>query len=87
MSELKPLTTQQLTVKWHGKTFKFDADSNEWDGQIAKALENNRGIAAVELILGPEQTEIVWKLKPKKKDLSELYDLIFDAVKIHNKGE
>lgn len=76
-----------IDIKWQGIKFTFPADAEEWDGQIAKAVEDNRGIAAIELILGPEQMGKVWSKKPKKKDLSELYRAILRAVNDDSAGE
>lgn len=76
-----------VEIKWQGLRLSFIADTDEWDGRISEAVENNQAVNAMLLIFGPDQMAKVWAKKPKKKDLRELYTVLMQAANASTPGE
>lgn len=74
-------------IKWQGLELSFLADTDEWDGRVSEAVENQQAINAMSSLLGAEQMAKVWQKKPKKKDLRGLYTLIMEAANASTVGE
>ncbi|WP_280441194.1 hypothetical protein [Nocardia brasiliensis] len=76
-------------VEWEGLTFEIVADPDEWDfWTVITPLSANNVPQAIIGLLGPKQTSLLQRAKPRMKgpEARELFDKISEAVGFGNSG-
>lgn len=75
-----------IEILFDGEKYEIPADPADWPIEASEAMEYNRVITAVRLMLGPKQWQRVLRKKYRNRKFRELFDLISNEGGFGNSG-
>lgn len=71
-------------VTWRGHVWTVMSDPDDYPIATVQAMENNRVLAGLESVLGPEQWKEFVKTKPTKRDAADLLNVMGEQLGLGN---
>lgn len=87
LAEATADAVEMVTVSWKGTVFAVPASSEDWDGEVFEALDDQKLTYVVRHLLGEAQYARFKKLGVKGRDYKGFFDAVALAVGFADAGE
>lgn len=73
-------------IEWRGHTFTVPSDADDWSVEAMMAFESGLNAHGMQAILEPAQWAELMSMKPLKRDLLDLFDVMSKALGLDDSG-
>ena len=74
-------------VVWRDHTFTVVADPDDWPVEASLAFEEGKATVGVRAMLGDKQWAELMRMKPRNRDLADLFNEIAKSLGLEGAGE